>query len=88
MVKYTKEIVETFPKRIEGNATTPAADHLFKVNEKCSELAEEKGRIYHTTTAKLIFLCKRARQDIQTAVASLTTRSKEPDKDDWKKLRR
>eukprot|EP00957_Ditylum_brightwellii_P116299 8871222-Ditylum_brightwellii.AAC.1 len=38
--------------------------------------------------AKLPFLCKRARQDLQTATAFLTTRVKEPDGDDWKTLRR
>ena len=36
----------------------------------------------------MLFLCKRARPDIQTAVAFLTTRVKGPDEDDWKKLRR
>eukprot|EP00957_Ditylum_brightwellii_P196841 14997558-Ditylum_brightwellii.AAC.1 len=46
------------------------------------------ARWFHTNTAKLLFLCKRARQDIQTAVAFLTTRVKQPDEDDWKKLKR
>lgn len=38
--------------------------------------------------AKLLFLCKRARPDVQTAVDFLCTRVKQPDEDDWKKLRR
>ena len=38
--------------------------------------------------AKALFLCKRARPDIQTAVAFLTTRVKNADMDDWKKLLR
>jgi hypothetical protein len=38
--------------------------------------------------AKLLFLCKRARPDLQTTVAFLTTRVKAPDHDDWNKLRR
>ena len=41
---------------------------------------------YHTFVAKSLFLCKRGRPDIQTAVAFLTTRVQEPDVDDWKKL--
>jgi hypothetical protein len=36
----------------------------------------------------LLFLSKRARPDIQTAVAFLTTRVKSPDEDDYKKLAR
>ena len=37
---------------------------------------------------QLLFLATRARRNIQTAVAFLTTRVKRPDKDDWGKLRR
>jgi len=33
-------------------------------------------------------MAPRARQDIQTAVAFLTTRVKSPDEDDWGKLKR
>ena len=35
---------------------------------------------------KALYLCKRSRPDIQTAVPFLTTRVKAPDLDDWKKL--
>ena len=38
--------------------------------------------------AKLLFLCKRARPDIQTAVSFLCKRVKAPDNDDYKKLTR
>ena len=36
--------------------------------------------------AKLLYLCRHTRQDIQTAVTFLCTRVKEPDEDDYKKL--
>ena len=35
-----------------------------------------------------MFVATRVRQDIQTAVAFLTTRVKNPDEDDWGKLKR
>ena len=38
--------------------------------------------------AQLLFMAMRARRDIQTAVAFLTTRVKNPDEDDWGKLKR
>jgi len=38
--------------------------------------------------AKLLYLCRRTRQDIQTAVAFLCTRVQNPDEDDYKKLTR
>ena len=44
--------------------------------------------IFHTNIAKLMFLSKRARPDVQIPVAFLCTRVKEPDRDNWKKLGR
>ena len=41
---------------------------------------------FHTFVAKSLFLSKRGRPDISTAIEFLTTRVKEPDVDDWKKL--
>jgi len=51
-------------------------------------IPEEQVRIFHHTVAQLLFLSGRARPDIKTAVAFLTTRVKEPDEDDWGKLKR
>jgi hypothetical protein len=44
--------------------------------------------MFHHNTAKLLFLCKRARPDVQTAVVFLCTRVQAPDVDDYKKLHR
>jgi hypothetical protein len=44
--------------------------------------------MFHHNVTKLLFLSKRARPDIQTAVAFLCTRVREPDTDDYKKLMR
>jgi hypothetical protein len=52
------------------------------------KLSDELGNLYHHNVAKLLFLCKRARPDVQTAVAFLCTRVKAPDVDDYKKLGR
>ena len=38
--------------------------------------------------AKLLFLRKHARPDIQPTIVSLTTRVRNPDEDDWKKILR
>jgi len=42
--------------------------------------------MFHPNVDKHLYLCKRARPDIQTAVAFLTTRLRKPDEDDLKKL--
>jgi hypothetical protein len=43
---------------------------------------------FHCTIAKLLFMATRARKDIQTAVAFLTTQVKPLDEDDWDNLKR
>jgi hypothetical protein len=90
MLPYVKEIVGDFTKKSGDTrtATTPAADHLFQIDETATKLSEEMGKIYHNFVAKCLFLTKRARPDIHTAVAFLTTRVRQPDEDDWKKLQR
>ena len=48
---------------------------------------EEMASQFHRATAQMLFLCLRARPDVQTAVSFFTTRVRSPDMDDWKKLR-
>ena len=91
MFKYLDEVIETFPEDIgRATSTTPAASHLFQVREEgqAKLLPEDQAMQFHRSVAQLLFLCCRARQDMQTAVAFLTTRVKEPDEDDWGKLKR
>eukprot|EP00978_Attheya_sp_CCMP212_P046046 scaffold371638_cov90-Attheya_sp.AAC.2 len=73
---------------MDGKATILAtANHLFEENVKDPvKLDKEKGILFHHNIAKLLFLCKRARPNIQTAVSFLCTRLKSPDVDDYKKL--
>ena len=74
---------------MNGEAVDPAADHLFAVNEdNPDKLEPTDADHFHTMVAKLLFLSKRARPDIQQAVAFLTTRVSSPDTDDYKKLGR
>ena len=91
MTPYTEEIINQFPEDVQLPASTPAADHLFKIRdatEPKSILPAAMASLYHRATAQLLFLSGRARRDIQVAVAFLTTRVKEPDDDDWGKLKR
>ena len=90
MIKYLKKIFEDFPEEITKFAETPAGEHLFKVasEDMAKLLPEEQARAFHHAVAQLLFLCMRARPDIQTAVAFLTKRVRAPDEHDWNKLRR
>jgi hypothetical protein len=88
MVEYIMRMLENLPEDMDGIAATPAAKHLFEVNENPDLLTEERAQFFHHNVAKLLFLCKRARPDTQTAVAFMSTRVKTPDQDDYKKLAR
>ena len=89
MVDYIDGMLAELPPDMDGEAATPASSHLFDVNvDNPVALCKEKADFFHHNVAKLLFLCKRARPDIQTAVAFLCTRVKEPDVDDYKKLSR
>ena len=46
------------PEDMAGMATTPAAEHLFKVNETPTYLDEKDAMVFHHNVAKLLFLCK------------------------------
>jgi hypothetical protein len=75
MIQYVKEIIEHFQEHDDSSrvAATPAAKHLFKVDEDATPLSEKMATIYHHFTAKALFAAKRARPDICTTVAFLTT---------------
>jgi hypothetical protein len=90
MVDYIQNMLDELPSNMDGEAATPAANHLFDVNDATADmlLNQETAELYHHNVAKLLFLCKRARPDIQTAVSFLCTRVKNPDTDDYKKLMR
>ena len=88
MREYIETILEDLPSEYDGDAVTPAASYLFEINEVCNKLNSVEAEMFHHVVAQLLFLCKRGRPDIQTAIAFLTTRVKEPDEDDKKKLKR
>ena len=43
MEEYIKEILKDLPEDINGTATTPAADHLFKVRDNAPKLSKERA---------------------------------------------
>jgi len=86
MEQYIDLILQNVPGYIRGTATSLEADHLFEMNENSEFLDEKTADLFHHITAQLIFLCKRARPDIQTAVSFLCTKVQCLDTDDYKKL--
>ena len=65
---------------------TAAPDDLFKVNDDAMKLEKGKAKSFHSIVQMMLYVTKRARPDTALAVAFLTTRVREPDVDDWRKL--
>ena len=73
---------------IQGVAKSPASDNLFKISEN-AELLDKGGRdIFHSLTAKFLYLAKRVRPDILVAVSFLVRRVNKPTTEDRSKLER
>ena len=67
-------------------SATPAAQYLFDVDEKEKPLDKHFKEWYHSRVAKALYLAKRGRPDILTAVAFLSTRVQNSTEQDMKKL--
>ena len=76
------------PKEIQKEVTSLASKNLFRIDESSKQLDPDRAQLFYTTVAKGLFLCKRARPDIMTAIAFLCTRVREPTEEDWLKLLR
>jgi hypothetical protein len=89
MFDYISELVKETPDDLfKGPARSPASNYLFHVNPKAKKLDDDAAVLFHHLTAKLLYLSKRTRPDLLTAVSFLCTRVQSPDVDDWKKLGR
>jgi len=89
MDQYVRDLLDGVPDDMSsGEAITPAAQHLFDINEDDKELLDqETADVFHSMVAKFLFLAKWARPDLLVAVSFLCTRVKAPSVDDYKKLR-
>ena len=89
MPQYIEDLLQECPESImKRTSTTPAANHLFQTNENAEKLSAMDAMLYHHLVAKLLYLGKRTRLDLLTAVSFLCTRIQSPDVDDFKKLGR
>jgi hypothetical protein len=88
MKDYVEEAISDFGEDITKSATTPAKRDLFEVNEASEELTNEKSEVFHSVVAKLLYVSKRGRLDIQLVITFLCTRVSCSTKQDWEKLKR
>jgi Reverse transcriptase (RNA-dependent DNA polymerase) len=86
MPDYVEGILDDAPSKMDGVAMTPAGPNLFTVKKDDVILDDDNADTFHRLMAKMLYLFKRARPDLQPTVAYLMTRVIQPNVDDWKKL--
>ena len=75
-------------EEISGVAASPALNELLDIDEKEEKSVGEKKERFYSVVQILLYLSVQFRRDICLEVAFLTSRVREPDNGDWKKLRR
>lgn len=89
MIDYFEDVLfECTEYNMTSTAIWPAHEDLIKIDEIANKLSTVDGDFVHRIVAKLLFVAKGARPDIQLAVSFLCTRVKCPDIDDMRKLKR
>jgi hypothetical protein len=86
MIAYIKKCLEG--RSVGRKANSPATDTLFEVPEDGVLLGDEEKKAFHSDVAKLLYLAKRTRGQILTAVSHLSGRVNAPTDDDQNKLDR
>jgi len=87
-IRKVVDLFEEYDHTVDSQTNTPAANYLFTVNPNAKQLDQKYSEVFHSITAKLGYIMKRARPDIETGVSFLMKRVAKSDVDDWKKLRR
>jgi hypothetical protein len=67
---------------------TPATEDLFETRDTVDKLGPEQRDYFRSYTAKLLYVGKRVKPEMLTAISFLTTRANSPDTDDLSKLQR
>ena len=86
MDKYVEDLLRLY--EVKGKAKTPAMPDLLKVDETSKLLNESEREEFHSRVAKLLYLAKRVRPEILTAVIFLTGRVNCATEQDRDKLNR
>mmetsp|Transcript_1494 Transcript_1494/g.2315 ORF Transcript_1494/g.2315 Transcript_1494/m.2315 type:complete len:129 (+) Transcript_1494:204-590(+) len=73
MSNFVQKLLLTCGEENLREFTSPAGKDLFAVTEQAVALTEQERKKFHTNVAKLLYLTKRARPDILTAVSFLCT---------------
>ena len=84
--KHIHKATNMFMDDITMNEASSETSYSFKTRE-AAKLSEKKLENFHSVVESLLFVSRRCRLYIHTAVDFLCKKVVEPDKDEWKKLK-
>ena len=88
-IKMNKYIAEVLLfAGVSGTVPTPATAQLYSIDPNSKALDKEGAEFFHSLMAKVLYLAKRVRPDLLTAIGFLSKRIKEPTEQDRAKLNR
>ena len=88
MCKQLNEAIMWFGEEVKDRPKTPANKNLFETSVDADPLDEKRAEVFHSVVAKLLYISKRARPDIEVAISYLCRRVSCSNQADWEKLRR
>ena len=91
MKKQLNKLITDFEKEygcLDNEVSSPGNRQLFNIKMDAEQLDEKRSKDFHSITAALLYLMKRVRPDIETAISFLMRRVSKSDVDDWWKLKR
>ena len=71
MKDHIIEALDMFKEEVDGHVSSPTYRDLFDTYD---ETSPQLDKDFHSVVAKLLFITKRARPDLETAISYLTTR--------------
>ena len=78
MIYYIDTMLEVFPYEAKKQSKSPWNDKSFKVNKSVKRIDKARKSFVYTSVTKSMFLCKRARSDVEPAVSCVSTRTSKP----------
>ena len=88
MKEYLEEAIREFGLPISRVAATPAKRNLLEVDGTSAVLGNDRSKVFHSVSAKLLYVSIRARMDLLLATGFLCTRVSKSTVEDESKLKR
>ena len=81
MTDYIYKAVDEFPEDFTTPVVSPAADHMFRVNNSRKRLSKKQAILLHGLVEKLLSVSNHASPDIHPDILFITTRIQNLDED-------